>query len=126
MLTSTTSITRRSLAAAALTLSALALTACNASYSADVVNKTPQPLFVQMFVKGNTDSSLAASKRLGPGDRGFIGPVVADKNRGAYIALDTLPNPGRPTTLDLPPGTTFLEVRQDSESASGPLIVIQK
>lgn len=118
--------THRLVVSAGVLSTALVFAGCQADYSADVVNKTPQPLFVQMFVKGNTESSLAASKRLGPGDRGFIGPVRHDKNQGAYLSFDTLANPNRPTTMDIGPGTSFFEVQQDSAGSSGPLIVIQK
>lgn len=105
---------------------AMVLGGCQADYGADVVNATPQPVFVQMFIKGHSESSMAASKRLGPGDRGFIGPVRHNKNQGAYLAFDTLANPGRPATVDLGAGTSFFEVRQDGEGTSGALIVIQK
>lgn len=99
---------------------------CKADYGADVVNHTPQPVFVQMFIKGNSEASLAASKRLGPGDRGFVGPVRHDKNQGAYLSFDTLPNPNRPATVDLAPGTSFFEVQQTTPENSGSLIIIQK
>lgn len=99
---------------------------CQADFGADVTNKTPQPLFVQLFSKGNTDSMLAASKRLGPGDRGVIGPIRNNKHQGAYLTFDTLPNPARPTTVDLDTGMNFFEVHQDSESSAGPLVVIKK
>lgn len=120
---------RRARTALALTtcaLSLVVLSGCQTDYAADVVNKTPQPLFVQLFVKGNTDSSLGASKRLGPGDRGFIGPVRHDKNQGAYLAFDTLGNPARPATVDIGPGTSFFEVQADSANSDGRLIIIQK
>lgn len=104
----------------------LVLAGCQADYSADVTNKTPQPLFVQVFSKGNNEASLGASRRLGPGDRALIGPVRNQKNLGAFLSVDTLPNPGKPITLDLAPGANFFDVRQDSDTTAGPLVVIPK
>lgn len=118
-------------ARAAIGLSVLSMCACtlgcNAPFAADVRNKTPQPLFAQIFRKTGSESAvLAASARLGPGDRALIGPITADKDGGAYLAVDTLPNPGRPATVDLLPGTNFFEVQQDGEGTIGPIRIVPK
>lgn len=107
-------------------LSLAALAGCQADYAADVVNKTPQPVFVQLFKKGSSSGSLGVNKRLGPGDRAFIGTVRNRESRGAYLAVDTLSNPGRPLTLDLQPGTAFLELQQDGENVNSPLRIVEK
>lgn len=104
------------------------LSGCKADFGADVTNQTPQPLFAQIMLKGNDGASatLGASRRLGPGDRAFIGPVRTDAKAGAYLALDTLPNPGRPVTHDLAPGTSFLVISQSDPSNAGSLIIREK
>ena len=119
----------RTIVAALFAAAALALTACQANYAADITNKTPQPLFVKLFSKAankNDPAVLGAQKRLGPGDRGTIGPVRNNRNLGVFLSLDTLPSPARPTTIDLEPGTGYFDVRQDSETTAGPLVVIRK
>jgi len=35
--------------------------------------------------------------------------------------VDTMPNPGVPAMVDLPPGTSSIEVLQDGEGTSGPI-----
>lgn len=100
-----------------------ALAGCNANYAVDVLNGTPQPLFVKIYNKGNTEATLAASERLGPGDRAQVGPVQNAKNLGAYAMFDTLPNPTRPITVDLNPGMNYFEVHQQGTATSGPLVV---
>jgi hypothetical protein len=114
---------RRHLAIAA-TLSLALLAGCQADYSADVHNNTPQPVFVQIFKKGQ--GTLGVNKRLGPGDRAFIGTVRNAQKKGAYMAVDTLSNPGRPLTVDLMPGATFFELQQDGTSPQSPLRLIEK
>lgn len=113
-------------AAVVFGVSALVLTGCQTDYAADITNKTPQPVFAQIFAKRDNGAVLGASKRLGPGDRLLVGPVRNDKNKGAFISVDTLPNPGRPITADLVPGTAFLEVQQDGEGTAGPIRIVEK
>ena len=107
---------------------ATVLVGCQADFAADVLNRTPQPLFAQIMSKSNDGKSsvLGASRRLGPGDRAMIGPVRNDEKAGAYLVLDTLPNSTRPISLDLRPGTSFLIVTQDSPDHSSPLRIEEK
>lgn len=106
-------------AAAAVMLAGLA--GCQADYAADVVNRTSHPVFVQLATRAHgigEKSVVAANKRLGPGDRGFIGPVRASDRAGSvYVTVDALPNTVQPFSMDLPPGTTFLEAMQDDSGA---------
>ncbi|MBX3385864.1 MAG: hypothetical protein KF768_04785 [Phycisphaeraceae bacterium] len=100
-----------------------------ADVAADVHNTTPQPLFVQIFVKGNQGrpATLGASRRLGPGDRALVGPVrQIEIPPGAFAQIDTMPNPGRPVTVDLEGGTVFLTVRQEGDGTAGRLWVEEK
>lgn len=102
----------------ATVLGMLLLVGCQADYSADIRNRTSTPVFAQLFVKphgADGQSILGASKRLGPGDRAFIGPVRASDNPGAvFVSVDSLPNAARPASLDLLPGTSFLDVTDES------------
>lgn len=116
------------LAAGALGL--LAVAGCHrADVAADVHNTTPQPLFVEIYVKGNAGrpATLEASRRLGPGDRAVVGPVrqVAHPP-GAFVKIDTMPNPSRPVTRDLAEGTNYLTVRQEGDQTAGRLWVEEK
>lgn len=119
----------RAFGPAALLCSAFMVGCHRADVAADVHNTTPQPVFVQIFVKGNQGraATLGASQRLGPGDRALVGPVrqVAHPP-GAYVVVDTLPNPGRPVTMDLPEGTSFYTVRQEGDGTAGRLWVEEK
>lgn len=118
----------RSLGAAALLFGLMGgLAGCQADFAADVTNRTPQPVTLNLVAKGDTNGGPATlTKRLGPGDRGTIGPLRCNKNKGAYLAADTLGNPSRPLTVDLAPGQSFFELRQDGTGTTGPLILIQK
>jgi hypothetical protein len=113
---------------AAFLIATAGLGACQSSYSADVTNKTPQPLFVQLFAKGSgqNNATLAQSRRLGPGDRGGVGPIRVETSKGAYVVFDTKANPGRPVTVDLAPGANLYEVRADGTTNDAPLVIIQK
>ncbi len=97
---------------------AAGLAGCQADYGADIMNRTSGPVFAQLMVKAhgkNDPAVLGANKRLGPGDRAFIGPVRASDHPGSvFVTIDSLPNTVRPTTLDLTPGTAFLEVMEDN------------
>lgn len=101
---------------------------CQADFAADIHNKAPQPLFAQVMLKSNdgTSATVGASRRLGPGDRALVGPVRTNKDAGAYLVLDTLPNPSRPVTLDLRPGVSFLVVTQDPPTNDGVLRIEEK
>lgn len=117
----------RLFAGAAASACLLGALGCQASYSADVTNKTPAPVFVQIVSRSSAGAVPDAGKRLGPGDRAFIGPIRNDRGRGAYLVVDTLPNPSRPTTIELlADATSYLEVRSDSNQVGGPFVVIQK
>ncbi len=106
-------------AAAAIAFAGLA--GCQADYAADIVNKSAHPVFVQLVTRAHgigEKSVVAANKRLGPGDRSFIGPVRAsDKAGSVYVTVDSLPNTVQPFSMDLAPGTTFLEAMQDDSGA---------
>lgn len=109
-------------------LGACLLAGCQADFAADIHNQTPQPLFAQIMAKGNDGRSatVGASRRLGPGDRAMVGPVRTNERAGAYLVLDTLPNPTRPITHDLHPGTSFLIVVQDPAHNDVPPRIIEK
>lgn len=118
---------RRPLAALALLCVGGVLGACQqADYAADVVNRTPQPVFAQLFTKEANGAMAGASRRLGPGDRMSVGPVRAYVNRGAYISVDTLSNPGRPVEADLVPGTNFFQLIQDGQDVNSPIRLVPK
>jgi hypothetical protein len=102
------------------------LAACQADYAADLTNRTPQPVVAQIFRKGGNKAVLGTYRRLGPGDRSYVGPVRTDKDHGAFLSIDTLGNPGRPLAMDLPPGTSFFEIRQDGPSPDSPLRLVEK
>jgi hypothetical protein len=93
---------------------AAGLGACQTDYSADIHNTTSAPVFAQMMARahGRDDPPvLGAVKRLGPGDRAFIGPVRASDRAGmVYVTIDSLPASNRPTVLDLHPGLNALDV----------------
>lgn len=99
-----------------------AMGGCQASYAVDVRNTTPQPLYAQLMEDFDTGPVLRSSARLGPGDRGGLGPVVAREGR-AFVVVDTIPNPGTPVRVPLAIGTTIIEVAQVGEQTSGPLEV---
>lgn len=108
-------------------LAGAGVSGCQADYAADLTNRTPQPIFAQMFRKGGSAGGmLGTSRRLGPGDRVFVGPIRTDKRHGAFLSIDSLGNPGRPITLDLQPGTVFLEVQQDGTGPDAPLRIFEK
>lgn len=96
------------------------LAGCQADYGADLHNRTSTPVFAQLMVKAHGKdgaATLGASRRLGPGDRAFVGPVRASDRAGAvFLSVDSLPNATRPASLDLAPGTSFLDVIDDSGS----------
>ncbi len=121
----------RRLVGGAVVLAALALAGCQANYAADVHNTTPQPVFVQLIKNSNQPGAAkpmtVVQRRLGPGDRGAVGPIRASDRAGAVsIVIDTLPNPSRPAMLDLMPGTTFLEVTMEGQGTTGPIRVSEK
>lgn len=108
-------------------LAALALGACQADYAADIHNTTSGPLYAQLLVKANDrnqPATLGASRRLGPGDRGTVGPVRANARPGSvYLIVDALDNPSKPASADLRPGTAFLTV---TRAPDGPIQVHEK
>lgn len=106
--------------AGAVVLGGAALAGCQADYAADVRNMTPQPLYAQIIARYPDTTTVLASQRLGPGDRGAVGPVRTDVGR-AVLIVDTLPNPEAPAEVVLRPGTAFVNVRQLGEGTAGPL-----
>lgn len=101
--------------------STLTLAACQADYGADIHNTTSGPIYAQLMVKANDRNQPAttnATKRLGPGDRGTVGPVRANSRPGSvYLIVDSLPNPSKPASADLKPGTAFITVTQEPGGA---------
>lgn len=97
------------------------LVGCQADYAADITNRTPNPVFVQLVTRAHgigEKSVVAANKRLGPGDRSFIGPVRAsDKAGSVFVSIDSMPNTSAPFTMDLSPGVTFFEATQSDDGA---------
>jgi hypothetical protein len=92
---------------------------CQADYAADIINRSSDPVFVQLVTRAHgagEKSVVAANKRLGPGDRSFIGPVRASDRAGSvFVSIDSLPESSRPFTMDLPPGVTFLEAGKNDD-----------
>ncbi|MBX3358466.1 MAG: hypothetical protein KF745_08560 [Phycisphaeraceae bacterium] len=99
------------------------LVGCNSSYTATLVNMTPQPLYAKI-VQQHDDGSMPvkAEERLGPGDKKSIGPVRLPTGT-AILTLDTLPNPRGPVFRELRPGTTVFNIRQKGDATGGPLEV---
>ena len=124
MTTAIPSTTRRLALLAGLLLSGLGLAGCETTYSADIRNQTPQPLFAEIisFDQWGNAYPMAAT-RLGPGDRAGLGPVRIKKERLVTLQLDTVPNPQRPARVDMRPGVTTVEVTQQGAQTSGPLQV---
>jgi hypothetical protein len=117
----------RTLLGAALILAACGLSACQADYAADITNRTPQPIRANIFRKGGGDNAvLGASRRLGPGDRMLVGPVRTSKDYGAFLSVDSMGNPTRPLTTDLPRGTVYLVIEQDGQGPDAPLRIVEK
>lgn len=103
-----------------------ALAGCQSDYAADIVNQTPQPVFAQIFSNTGSGPVLGANRRLGPGDRASIGPVRNQTDNGAFLSVDSLPNPSRPVMVDLKPGTNFFVIMQDGTETAGPLRIVPK
>lgn len=98
--------------------------AARQTYTLDVRNQTPQPLFVKMSETTNMGQTFARGEdRLGPGDRREFGPFHADSTSVVNVSLDTLPNPRTPVLWTLRPGANVLEVRQTGDRTAGPLEV---
>jgi hypothetical protein len=115
-----------SLVAVAAGVSGALLGGCAArqTYSLDIRNQTPQPLFVKMSETTNMGQTFARGEdRLGPGDRREFGPFHADSTSVVNVSLDTLPNPRTPVLWTLRPGANVLEVRQTGDRTAGPLEV---
>ena len=100
------------------------LTGCTTGYSADVRNQTPQSLFVDAYyVTPQGERIGLGGARLGPGDRGGLGPYAVRNDALVSVSIDTVPNPQRPAIVDLRPGLNALEVTQGGDKMSGPLQV---
>lgn len=110
--------------AAGVMLMMLGGCAARQTYSLDIRNQTPQPLFVKMSESTNMGQTFARGEdRLGPGDRREFGPFHADATSVVSVSLDTLPNPRTPVLWTLRPGANVLEVRQVGDRTAGPLEV---
>lgn len=97
-----------------------ALAGCNAFYTADVRNFADQPVMAELKQGGRRpDGSVIARRRVPPGDRGKIGPIRAPKNAVIFLEVDFAGNEGYPARLDLPSGTTVVNVERIDEGAIG-------
>lgn len=95
---------------------------CQTAYSADIRNKTPQPLYAQVLDVSTNPSMVLGSTRIPPGSRGGLGPYMILVGK-AILIVDTLPNPEAPRQIPMGEGTTIIEVQQQGENAAGPLDV---
>jgi hypothetical protein len=113
-----------SVAVIALSLAVPLIGGCSTAYTVDVENRTPQPVVIELLAREpdmGLLATLAQPLRLGPGDRGGIGPVRTDTTRPVLIRADSAVRPGDPVLLDLWPGWTIVEVSQDGSGTTGPL-----
>ncbi len=94
---------------------------CSSTYSVDVRNQTPQVLFVQVATQRGAQTETLGLRRLGPGDRGGLGPFTVAPSAVVLTSVDTTPNPGRAPELILRPGLSVLEVFQEGNQSAGPL-----
>lgn len=101
----------------------LALGGCTSSYAVDLRNQSSQPVFAELLARSPEGGLALVGQpiRLGPGDRGGIGPVSVDARRQLVLRADTPGNPGRPAMLDVTPGTTVATVGQDGAAANSPI-----
>lgn len=111
---------------AVLILPLLALGGCaqgTSSYAADVRNHTGQPIAADLLLRNGPDVyvPLVTTMRLGPGDRGGIGPVIVQSSQIVVLRTDVYGNPSRPCFMELRPGTTYAEVNQESPLATAPM-----
>lgn len=109
---------RTTAAFAILALGALA--GCQQQFTCDVRNNGDQPITAQLVWANNamTREDLR-SARLGPGDRGSIGPVWTDKP--VKLVIDFQGNTGYPGELPLTPGLNVVNVRRADEGSQGTL-----
>lgn len=98
------------------------LAGCQAGYSADIRNKTPQPLYAQVVDISTNPSVVRGSTRIPPGSRGGLGPYMIVVGK-AILVVDTLPNPSTPRQIPMGEGTTTVEVQQLGDNAAGELDV---
>lgn len=108
---------------AGLGLMAATLAGCKSSYALDVRNASPQPLYVAVLSKNNAGTLALGRARLGPGDRGGLGPFTVAQSEIVWAQFDTQPNPERAPELTLRPGLSVIEVTQDGNATAGPLRV---
>jgi len=117
------SIVRRGLAVAGVVVAG-ALAGCTTSYSVDLRNQTPQVVFGDAYyVTPQGERVGLGAVRLGPGDRGGMGPFAVRNDALVTVTVDTVPNPQRPAAVDLRPGLNVFEVTQQGEKTAGPLQV---
>lgn len=111
-----------------LALPLLLLGACTSTYSVEVVNQTNQPVTAEFLARSPEGllAPIGQPIRLGPGDRGGMGPVTLDANRPIVLranrpgASDAPPNP---VLIDLVPGRTGVEIGQDGTAFGSPIVV---
>lgn len=108
---------------AVLALPLLALGGCTSTYAIDLRNQSSQPVFAELLARGPEGGLALVGQpvRLGPGDRGGIGPVAVDARRSVVLRADSQGNGGRPAMLDVTPGTTVAIVGQDGTTANSPI-----
>lgn len=103
------------------------LAGCQQAYEVDLINGAPQPVFVELIVLyPNGQVAVHQAGRLGPGDRGELGPVRTNVDNRVSFRADTLPNTQRPLRLDLRPGQTRLRLEQPGDRTAGPLMVSER
>lgn len=87
------------------------LGACSKVYTADLRNRTSQPVGVAVL----TEKGVLGRGRIGPGDRGQVSGRTSASE--VFVEVDTLGNPGYPARMPLLPGLNVADVTQ--EAASG-------
>jgi hypothetical protein len=107
-------------------VAAVLLAGCQAEYAAEVVNRSPQPVYANLFRKGPSQPVLGDSRRVSPGDRTSVGPVGSPSEYGAYLAIEPVSTRSRPATVDLPRGLSSFEIQQDGDAPDAPLRIVEK
>lgn len=108
--------------AIALLAPVTALSACQSDYAVDVRNHTAQPIYIELLVRYPSGAvTVNQAARLGPGDRGELGPIRTGPDNLVSFRADALPNPQRPAWLDLSPGLSVIEVQPGGEQSNAPL-----
>jgi hypothetical protein len=101
---------------------ALVFGGCQTTYTADIRNNAPQPIYAELVKAGGPGHSRVLSReRIGPGDRGGIHSADIPQDWPIYVQIDAVNNPGYPQQLNLAPGVTIITVTQDGTGAAARL-----